>query len=248
VLYSALAPIYDRVMAHVAYDDWVGLIQRVMQRFGAAAAHPVVLEVGGGTGVLGSLLSREGFRYQGCDLSPGMCRQAHGRGMPFFCADARALPVRGPFDLVLFLYDGINYLGSAADYQQLFTEVHAVLAPGGLFLFDITTESNSHRYFQDTFDTEDFGDAAYIRHSYFDDAAKVQHNDFVIFTLEQGAERLYRRSDERHAQRVLPVSTLRSWVPERLFEVVGTWDGYSLRPCNRFSERVHFLLRRKDGP
>ncbi len=245
MLYSSLAAIYDRVMAHVDYEEWVMLLLRAVEKHGARSGRRV-FEIGGGTGMLGALLEHEGFAYHGSDRSAAMCREALRRGVPSVCTDGRALPVRGPFDIVLFLYDGINYLATAADYRELFAQVRRVLAPGGLFLFDITTEANSRRYFQDTFDTEDYGDAAYIRHSYFDQIAKIQHNDFVIFMREPGAAGLFRRSDERHAQRVFPAATIRSWVPAELFDVAGVWDGYSMRPCSRSSERVHFLLKARE--
>ncbi len=39
-----------------------------------------------------------------------MSQEAVKKNIPYFCADARLLPVKKQFDVVLFLYDGINYL------------------------------------------------------------------------------------------------------------------------------------------
>jgi len=228
-------------MSHVAYTEWVDLVQRVMRTYGRPGAVRV-FEIGGGTGVLGGLLRGLGYRYQGSDLSPDMCRIARSRDLPFVCADGRALPVAGPYDLALFLYDGINYLETGEHYAALFREVHRILAPGGLFLFDITTQVNSRRYFHDTRESEDLGDAVYLRHSWYDETSETQHNDFVILAREPGSES-YRRSEERHCQWVPPPAAIRQRVPEALFETVGAWDGFSARPYGRGAERVHFLLR-----
>jgi SAM-dependent methyltransferase len=243
VLYSTLADIYDRVMSHVEYGAWEDLIGQVLTRFGAASRVPV-FEIGGGTGVLGRRLVQAGYHYQGSDRSEQMCRVALRRGLPFLCCDGRALPVRGPYGLVIFLYDGINYMMGAADYGALLREVHRVLEPGGLFLFDITTETNSRRYFMDAVDSEDLGDAAYLRHSHYDERTRIQHNDFTLFIRESGGER-YIRSTESHCQRVLPFTEIRGFVPAELFEILGVWDGFSSRAAGRSSERVHFLLKAK---
>lgn len=243
MVYSALAPIYDRVMSHVEYDAWVDLIAVVLDEHGPTRQSLSLLEIGGGTGVLGDRLMRLGYRYQGSDLAWGMCRVARQRGVPTVCMDGRALAIRGAFDMVVFLYDGINYLTSAAEYQALFSQVHQVLRAGGLFLFDITTETNSKRYFVDALDCDDLGDAAYMRRSRYEEASRIQRNDFVIFSREPGRDGLYRRFEEHHRQRVLPPTTIRDWIPPRLFEVLGVWDGFTMKPWGKSSERVHFLLQ-----
>jgi SAM-dependent methyltransferase len=241
--YTALAPIYDRVMAHVEYTEWFGLLQRIIARY-STVPEPRMFEIGGGTGVLGSMLKAEGFRYCGSDLSPGMCSVAVEKQLPFLCADARALPVTGPFDLLFFLYDGINYFVSGNEYRSFFAEALRVLAPGGLLLFDVTTATNSSRYFSNTIDVEDFGDVYYIRHSYYDRYECIQHNDFTIFSQQDESELFAKRLD-CHAQKIFSVDDIRSFVPEDTFDVVGIWDGYTFKRHNRQSERIHFLLRKR---
>lgn len=247
MVYSALAAIYDRVMAHVEYADWVELIQRIVDRY-AVTPKPSVYEIGGGTGVLAELLACAGYDHVGSDLSLSMCRRAVRRGQSFVCTDGRSLPVKTTFDLVLFLYDGINYLGSRPDYDMLFREVHRCLEPNGLFLFDITTEANSRRYFSNFVDSQDLGNAAYIRHSYYDEISRLQHNDFVVFLRDPEDQESWRRFDEHHVQRVLPAATINGWIPDDLFEVIGIFDGFSLRRYGRNSERIHFLLRARELP
>jgi SAM-dependent methyltransferase len=231
-------------MSHVDYGEWVRLMERIVRRY-LGGKRPRILEIGGGTGRLGGLLQRAGYEYTGSDRSFGMCREAAGRNVPLACADGRALPYKGCFDLAIFLYDGINYLGCAAEYEALFRETAGVLAPGGLFLFDITTEANSLAYFRDWLSFEDFGEASYVRHSYYDQKTRTQHNHFTLFTRGQGHSGCYAKSEEHHRQLVLPAAAICGFVPKELFEVLGMWDGYSFDKCGRRSERVHFLLRRR---
>lgn len=242
--YVTLAPIYDKIMSHVRYDDWVGLIKRVIQEY-AAVADPMVLEIGGGTGMLGAKLGRA-FRYIGSDLSMSMCRQARPRCNRFLCANGLDLPLKTSFDLVLFLYDGINYLARLSDYRRLFLEIHKRLRHGGLFLFDITTRINSLTHFDEFVDFEDFDTYYYIRHSYYDKVDRTQHNEFTIFRRVQGNPAYFDKSHEHHIQWVFDAEEVFRAVPEDLFDVVGMWDGFSLKKYSSRSERIHFLLRKKE--
>jgi hypothetical protein len=47
---------------------------------------------------------------------------------------------------------------------------------------------------------------------------------------------------------VFPVNVVRSFVPSGLFDILGVWDNFSFKKHTAHSERVHFLLRKKDGP
>jgi len=234
-------------MTHVGYDQWLGLIIHVLQTYAPSIKKPGIFEIGGGTGVLGELCNNAGFSYQGSDLSYAMCEQANKKGLHFICADAKKLPIKLPttFDLFLFLYDGINYLGDTEAYRILFSEVHRHLANDGLFLFDVTTKYNSETNFNEYVDADDFGDAFYFRHSYYDELRMLQHNDFTIFSLCDEGKILFKKTCERHVQQVLNIKTIKECVPEDLFEVLGIWDNFSQRKFTARSERVHFLLKKK---
>jgi SAM-dependent methyltransferase len=243
VIYDALAPIYDRIMSHVNYDEWAQLIERIIRKY-IRVSNPSVFELGGGTGALSSLLINRGFRYRGSDRSFSMCTIARHRNAPFVCADARAIPIKKQFDLIFFLYDGINYLQTLEDYALLFSETARCLSPGSYFLFDITTEANSLSHFRNYLEHEDWGDFAYVRHSYYSKEKTEQRNDFTIYRQVTNDSPLYEKKTERHSQKVFSADAIARAVPASFFTVEGMWDSFSFRRCNSFSERIHFLLKR----
>jgi len=242
--YEALAPVYDRLMGHVEYDEWADLILRVASRYGAGR-NTDILELGAGTGVVGSMLRDMGYSYIASDRSFSMCRVANDkRSLPVCVADARRLPFLKRFGMVLFLYDGINYLHTMDDYRKLFASVYDVLAPGGLFLFDVTTRENSMRHFLNYLDFEDYGDFSYVRESYFEIAKSIQHNDFTIYRRSEENPDYYKKYTETHRQKVYSVPEIERMIPAKRFETLGIWDGYSFRRYTVRSLRVHFLLRK----
>jgi SAM-dependent methyltransferase len=249
--YAALAPLYDRIMAHVEYDEWVSYINKIIALY-CDASRPALLEIGGGTGFLGRKLIDHGMNYRGSDFSYSMCLQARGRGVPFFTADARFLPCKpNSFDMAFFLYDGINYLQSMDEYHMTSTQAHAYLRPGGLFLFDITTQTNSLNNFNEFYDTGDYDDHFFFRRSYYHADSTTQYNDFTIFSKTgdlsqaQEAQCVYYKFREHHAQKVFPADMIAQAIPDGLFEVLGIWDGFSFKRHNSRSERVHFLMKKK---
>jgi SAM-dependent methyltransferase len=271
--YGALASIYDRLMAHVGYQRWHILIEDIVQRY-SVTMRPSIFEIGAGTALLGEMLIAAGFPYIASDLSFPMCLKARSRTGRVLCADGMRLPLKNSarFDMVLFLYDGINYLRDKDEYGQVFGEVHAHLNTGGLFLFDVTTVFNSETNFAEYVDSDEFCDCFYFRHSYYHAHKNMQYNDFTIFirfdrphathavagdpdangrdclimTPGDGDRELYAKSVEHHEQKVFPVSAVQDFIPHGLFDVLGVWDNFSFKKYFRRSERVHFLLRKKE--
>lgn len=241
--YHALAPVYDRVMSHVEYDEWLELIKRIIKKH-IRKKNPSIFEVGGGTGSLGEMLIQNGYRYFGSDLNRNMCKEARLKNLPVFCADCRAIPLKKPFDLIIFLYDGINYLLSIDDYRILFDQVYQSLSPGGCFLFDITTETNSVRHFFEYLDFEEYDVYSLVRHSYFEQNDSLQFNDFTIFKRVRNNPPLYEKLSERHVQKILPPRIIEKNIPENKFKILGIWDGFTERKYSIRSERIHFLLKK----
>jgi SAM-dependent methyltransferase len=140
--YDALAPAYDRFTAGYDHPGWLRRLEALARAEGLRPGARV-LDVGCGTGKSAAPLLARGYAVTACDLSPEMVRRARRRLGPdvdVFVADMRALdPARGPFALVTCLDDAVNYLADEADLAAAFASVHGLLAPGGLYVFDVNT-------------------------------------------------------------------------------------------------------------
>jgi hypothetical protein len=58
--------------------------------------------------------------------------------------------LRPHFDAVICLFDSLNHLLSVSDLELAFHSVYSCLKPGGLFLFDVNTESGYALYWNGT--------------------------------------------------------------------------------------------------
>jgi SAM-dependent methyltransferase len=150
--YERLAPVYDHFTAGHDHDAWIERLERIALRHGLRGRR--ALDVACGTGKSFQPLLHRGYDVTACDISPAMAAQAREReGVDpdrVVVADMRDLPPLGRFDLVTCLDDAINYLLTGADLRAAFRSVARVLAPAGVYVFDVNSvatyrASFSHR-------------------------------------------------------------------------------------------------------
>ena len=243
--YDALAAGYDVVMAHVDYADWAAYVLDLFEAHDAAPE--TILELGCGTGSLALEMQEYGpFRYLGTDRSAPMIRVArakaglYGRAagdLRFAVADFTDVAVDEPFDAVLLLYDGLNYLLGEAEVAALFARIHAALRPGGLVVVDQSTPANSlnnEALFADEGEAEGF---AFVRRSHYDRAARLHTTEFDL-TVEGETY------TERHVQRAYTRGEIAALVEASPLRVLAAYDSFSTDPATDDSERIHWVLSR----
>lgn len=137
-MFDAIAPRYDVVNRVIT----LGLDQHWRQRTIRALGLPagaVVLDVACGTGSLGDLATRAGYRVVGADMSAGMLADRHP-GSPAVQCDAAALPFpSASVDGVICGYALRNF----TDLQASIDEMARVLRPGGrVSVLEVATPPN----------------------------------------------------------------------------------------------------------
>jgi SAM-dependent methyltransferase len=139
--YEQLAPVYDRFTAGYDHDAWIERLLQIARAHGQSGLR--VLDVGCGTGKSFAPLLARGFDVWACDISPAMVARARMRpdvdSARVLVADMRDLPALGPFDLVTCLDDAVNYLLTPDDLAAAFASVVRVLAPRGVYVFDVNS-------------------------------------------------------------------------------------------------------------
>ena len=100
------------------------------------------LDLACGTGVLCRILKDAGIESRGMDFSSGMIDIARQESpeIPYDVADMILYRPEMQFDLVTCTGDALNHIPDLADVEKIFANIHAYLAPGGYFVFDLLDE------------------------------------------------------------------------------------------------------------
>ena len=147
---------YGRAFAAYYNAHWQAFAEHTAPRLLAwyAATEPgrqrqPVLDLGCGTGQLARHWLAQGYAVTGLDLSPHMLAHATANNLAavaegrarFVQADAANFRLEQPagFGLAVSTFDALNHLPSLEALRGCFRSARAVLAAGGVFVFDLNT-------------------------------------------------------------------------------------------------------------
>lgn len=201
--YERLARYYDEFTAGYAHERWIASIEEEAIQLGLAGRR--ALDLGCGTGSSTAPLFARGYSVLACDISPEMVGIARSKfpahADSFFVCDMRDLPRLGEFDLVLCLDDAVNYLLTDQELEATCRGVAGLLAPGGIFAFDVNSLRTYRRGFSCTMARESDGFFFSWRG---ESTPALGPCETAMATVEVFAERddgLWERHSSRHTQR-----------------------------------------------
>jgi len=242
--YSALASIYDEVMEHVDYVQWASYVHEIIQRFEIRARW--ILDISCGTGSCCINLAEQGYQVTCSDSSFAMVRRAKEKfvhnslNAELYCADMRYSPLRSNPDVVISLYDSMNYLLHEKDWHACLRDIYKALKSGGLFIFDVSTLQNSVQDFSNFRQKGNAAAGAFIRKSSFEPAARMQKNYFEIILKDDPGV----ANCETHRQIIRPLDEILSFVEKSHFKLLAGFRNFSFKEFTEQSERVHFVLQK----
>jgi SAM-dependent methyltransferase len=219
--YDGFAWLYDREWGATSLTFVPALNALVLDALPAGAR---ILDLACGTGQLAGLLAERGFRVTGIDSSSEMLALARSNAprVEFVLADARTFVLAERFDAVVSVYDSLNHIMSVEELGDVFARVHAVLASGGLFVFDLNTEAGYPAEWTGSFVGTDH---AAIARSRYESEIRTMHFDATIFRPSRDA---WERTDIELLQRCHTEDEVRAALDAAGFGSLATHPAESL--------------------
>ncbi|EYB69618.1 type 11 methyltransferase [Deinococcus phoenicis] len=149
--FTALAAVYDAIMADVEYDHWADFVLTYARDGGLEVR--TALDLACGTGGFTRELWQAGFRVHGVDGSPDMLEVARERlpaGVTLSLGDLRTFELGETFDLVTCVFDSLNNLLTSTDLGAALGRARAHLRPGGLLACDLNTRLGVRELWEDS--------------------------------------------------------------------------------------------------
>ena len=246
--FTALAPHYDDLMHMVPYQQWV---EYVMLLFGFVEHKPRnVLDCACGTGNVTLELAKHNLAVTGVDLSQGMIEIAQAKlaaattplPVRFFQVDLTNFNLREKFDSATCLYDSLNYILEPAALQAAFAHIASHLDTNGVFVFDMNSEYalQADLFTQGNYDPR--------RSLHYDWKASYDTQTHIC-SVEMKFEltRPDGRKDvfyEVHRERSYTLTQIEEMLAATGWELLHSFDAYTLNRPHGRSERWYFVARR----
>ena len=239
--YTKFAVAYDKMMENVDYVRWADYIERLFDRYNF---HPKkILDIACGTGSTAILLAKKGYTVSGSDRAMEMLFWAREKArrqkvnVHLWQQDMRELTVSQPYDAALCLYDSINYITTAEEMKMVFTNVSEALIPGGMFIFDVTTEYNIVKHFHRQTFAESRDDFSYIWRNLYFHREKVCKTILTFFLREEDG---YSKYEELHMQKIYTVSQVKKMLEQTGYKLLSSFDAFTFNKWGKASERINF--------
>jgi len=243
--FTRVAAIYDAIMASIPYEIWVDYCLKLARSFEGRPES--VLDLACGTGNVAFAFHRRGFKVAGVDYSETMIAEARrkakdlGIDIPFYHQDMRSLDLKAQFDLVVCLFDSLNYLIRLEDVEAACVGVARHLNPGGLFIFDVNTRYALEKGFFDQSNLDSRHGPLYIWKSTFNPETCICQ---VVMNFLGNRHDPTTRFQEIHYQRAYTIPELTQALQQAGLTVLAIYDAFSTNKPRARSDRLHFLACR----
>ena len=253
--YSTLAEIYDAVMEDVDYDVWADFIDEVIQ-----VHHPrpkKVLELACGTASLSLSLDKLGcYDITATDKSEAMINKAEEKlqrqnaSINLQQMDFLDIHLDKTFDIIVSIFDSVNYLHSKTEIQQMLAELKRVMNGNSLFIYDFTTPKNSIQAIEYLDNEEEITQNNYhfFRKSRYDAEQQIHYNTFEINRLADDGKTVLERFTEEHTQSIYSLNQMQEIIGETDFKIVAQYSEFDLDKATDDSLRITMVLQCPDIP
>ena len=200
-----------------------------------------ILDLCCGTGQLAQALKKRGYQVTGLDGSRemlGFTRQ-NAPGVRFICDDARAFTLPSSYHLAVSMFDSLNHVLKLEELTAVFSNVHAALLGGGLFMFDLVTEKGYQTNWNGFWGIVEDNHVCIILNSYSQEERLAKFKA-TIFRLEDH----WHRSEVLLPERCYSEGEVRSALEASGFVNIVTYeyDGQSdFKKLTKESQRAFFI-------
>ncbi|MCB5250669.1 MAG: class I SAM-dependent methyltransferase [Candidatus Cloacimonetes bacterium] len=225
--YNSFAFLYDKYMAHVAYQKWISFIlSRYRYEFGKNPK--TIAEIACGTANISNILATNNYDVIAFDKSPEMLDVAlhKNSSLQLFQADMTNFEIEKEIDLFVLLFDSINYLTNKEEILSLFSCVKKHLRKNSMFIFDISTIYNSKENFDNFINLEESSQTFFIHRADYLSYKNKQINRLNIFHETFLG---YRQENELHQQKVWRAPELVELIKEANLDLISIYNDHQLR-------------------
>lgn len=235
--YDKLAIVYNRIMRKVNYEKWAEYIWTiaVANIDGEISA----LELGSGTCRFANILKRNVKSIIASDISSSMLLQSTDKKLKKVCFNMTAIPLKKKFNLVISLFDSVNYLTSKKKFFNMLKNVESILADDGIFTFDVSLEKNSYKFIKYSNHSGKIKNIRYEHQTNYNAETRIHKNIFIIIFKDD------QQVIEVHKQKIYPFNFYFEVIEKTNLYVADCFRAFTFTKGNANSDRLQFILKKR---
>ncbi|MBN1755334.1 class I SAM-dependent methyltransferase [bacterium] len=248
--YSYLPKVYDEVVDLTFYSDMIHYLQKVFDKFEIKGSH--ILDLACGTGKFALEFARKGYKVTAIDISPcalevardNAIEQKLEQNIEFINRSMLDLESRDRFDVVLCLYNSLNYIRDEKQLKKTFRNIWKALIWGGYLLFDINTITGLDYIVGKTSFCKAISSGFVIADGFWDE--ELKQADLEINFLVHQDDDLYRLVQEVHQEKGFYINRLKRILSTSKFQDIQDFECFTFNPA--FKAPRAFFIARKPTP
>jgi len=239
--YSNIAQYYDILMKEVGYDKWIEYIMDTIDLFNIKATPMLDLTCGTGNSIL-PFVKRKKKPLLGVDNSIEMLKVAKEKdpNVTLVQANAMRLPFSNHFNLVLSMFDSLNYILKLDNLIEAFSSVKEALRDGGHFIFDMNTPYGLKCVSGRDVREENKNLMSVWRNAYNKDTKMLT----LHLTLFVKKDTNWHRIDEIHEEKGYSEEEIKYGLKTLDFEVIDAFRCFGHSRPDRFTKRILYIAKK----
>ncbi|MCP5064611.1 MAG: class I SAM-dependent methyltransferase [Ignavibacteriae bacterium] len=236
--YSYFSLIYSHLMSSVDYKFWADYIKEIHETLGQKS--DIAFELAAGNCSLANNLQSQFKQLYVSDISKQMLKIDKNSNLNKICCDMKMLPFNYKFNFIFSAFDSVNYISDKVQLNDFFGNVKTNLHEDGLLLFDISLRNNSIKHLKSLNRKGKYKNIQYVQKSIFDEEEQIHYNH-VRLELENG-----KIIKETHKQKIYDFYTYFDVLENNSFYVLECFDAFTFDDATENSDRVQFIVKRKN--
>ncbi|MCB9207541.1 MAG: methyltransferase domain-containing protein [Ignavibacteriales bacterium] len=235
--YTYFSKIYSHLMSSVDYKYWAKYLIEIHDTIGSKK--DIALELAAGNCEISSYLKNQFARLYVSDLSFEMLKN-NKKCKNKICCNMIHLPFKNEFDFIYSTFDSINYLNDETKLSLFFNNISNQLSENGYLVFDVSLKHNSLKHLKKLNRKGKYKNISFEQISKFDEETLI-HSNLIRIKLKDGSW-----VEELHKQKIYDFYYYFDVIESNDLYVSECFDAFDFKDGNRYSDRVQFIVKRKN--
>lgn len=235
------AEVYDSAGFSGFSERMIPYIDKVLKRLDYRPK--TLLDLACGTGTAAIILAKRGLKVYGVDISLHMLRVAERKAedakvhIKFTRSDMINFILPEKVDLVISLFDSINYLVKSDKLLAMFERVRLHLKKGGLFLFDFNTLYTIKYVWDNSVHISPLSENLLIIESNtYNERSKTTTKMLTLFAKQK--KEIFKRICEKHVERGYTLEEIKALLIRAGFGLLNCYDCFTFNEPKPETRRI----------